>query len=157
MNDLKDLEKTLFLRGRTFSEESVVRRAWCGFIFTDHFSCWKWSLPPRRYSRIHSFPPSTSLLAVAVVNIEFTAVTLGFIFSYRRFLTAAAVVRPSLVFFGFTAAAAIILLFLLADWTHFCPRFSHHIAFPFAQDSLVGAFLGMDHRMDDRCMGGLLD
>jgi hypothetical protein len=37
MIDLKDLEKTLFLRGRTFSEESVVRRAWCGFIFTDHF------------------------------------------------------------------------------------------------------------------------
>jgi hypothetical protein len=36
-------------------------------------------------------------------------------------------------------------------------EFAHHVAFPFAQDSLVGAFLGMDHRMDDRCMGALLD
>ena len=37
MIDLRDWEKTLFLRGRTFSGESVVRRAQCGFIFTDHF------------------------------------------------------------------------------------------------------------------------
>jgi hypothetical protein len=50
------------------------------------------------------FPPSTSLLAV-------TAIILGFIFSYRRFLTATTVVQPSLLFFGFTAATAIISLF----------------------------------------------
>ena len=37
MIDLRDWEKTLFLRGRTFSGESVVRRARCRFIFTDHF------------------------------------------------------------------------------------------------------------------------
>jgi hypothetical protein len=103
MNDLKDLEKTLFLRARTFSEESIVRRAWCRFLFTDHFFVLEVIVAALLFTESF-FLLSTSLLVV-------TAIILGFIFSYRRFLTAAAIVRPSWLFFGFTAAAAIISLF----------------------------------------------
>ena len=50
-------------------------------------------------------------------------------------------------------AYAIVLLFGLSSFpVVFCPR---RTAFPFAQDSLVGALSGMDHRMDVRCLGEL--
>ena len=50
-----------------------------------------------------------------------------------------------------------LLMVAIAGFATFSLQLAHHTAlFPFAQDSLVRALVGMDHWMHGRCLGDLL-
>jgi hypothetical protein len=133
--------------------ESPVVQVIHGFIH----SCCQFLSPPLLYFATIT---ATFLAFITVAIFGFTAVPFANFLQSHCTLTATYQRLPPPVSFLLEILSVTLLsCFLLADWTHFwfsMLTLDCH-CFPFCSRFTCQSLLGMDHQMDNRCLGGFLD